>query len=93
MKKDLAEFLYSKLNCSFRTAYETLDMDYKEEINRRENEKKSGVDEILSPHATSFNSSGNLENVGRPSGSTAKGNEINDKKVEYDKNYQESKIT
>lgn len=93
MKKDLAEFLYSKLNCSFRTAYEILDMDYKEEADRRKNEKKYGIDDILSPHATSFNSSGNLENVGRPSGSTAKGNEINDQKVEYDKNYQESKIT
>lgn len=93
IKKDLAEFLYSKLNCSFRTAYEILDMDYKEEADRRKNEKKYGIDDILSPHATSFNSSGNLENVGRPSGSTAKGNETNDKKVEYDKNYQESKIT
>ncbi len=93
MKKDLAEFLYSKLNCSFRTAYEILDMDYKEEADRRKNEKKYGIDDILSPHATSFNSSGNLENVGRPSGSTAKGNETNDQKVEYDKNYQESKIT
>lgn len=93
MKKDLAEFLYSKLNCSFRTAYETLDMDYEEEVSRRENEKKFGIDDILSPHATSFNSSGNLENIGRPSGSTKNRNEVNDKKMEYDKNYQESKTT
>ncbi len=92
MKKDLAEFLYSKLNCSFRTAYETLDMDYKEEISRREYEKENGIDDVLSPHATSFNSSGNSENIGRPSGSTENGNEVNDKKMEYDKNYQESKI-
>lgn len=93
MKKDLAEFLYSKLNCSFRTAYETLGMNYKEEVTRRKSEKKTGIDDVLSPHATSFNSSGNLENVGRPSGSTEKGNEINDKKIEYDKNYQKSKVT
>ena len=40
MKKDLSEFLYSKLNCSFKTAYEILDMSYEEEKTRRKKEKK-----------------------------------------------------
>ena len=38
-EKDLSEFLYSKLNCSFKTAYEILDMSYEEEKTRRKKEK------------------------------------------------------
>ena len=87
MKKDLAEFLYSKLNCSFRTAYETLDMNFNDEMERRIDEQDSGVNEIFIPHPTSYNSSGNEDSLGgRPEGST------NDSKQEYDKNYQQSKI-
>ena len=91
MKKELAEFLYSKLNCSFKTAYETLDMSYEDEKERRNKEKENGVDDIFTPHATSFNSSGDSKVTGRPSGTTNGDNEINDVKVEYDKNYQDSK--
>lgn len=87
MKKDLAEFLYSKLNCSFRTAYETLDMDFNDELERRKAESDAGVNEVFVPHPTSYNSSGNEENLGgRPSNTT------NDSKQEYDNNYQQSKV-
>lgn len=87
MKKDLAEFLYSKLNCSFRTAYETLDMDFNDELERRKVESDAGVNEVFVPHPTSYNSSGNEENLGgRPSNTT------NDSKQEYDNNYQQSKV-
>lgn len=87
MKKDLAEFLYSKLNCSFRTAYETLDMDFNDELERRKAESDTGVNEVFVPHPTSYNSSGNKENLGgRPSNTT------NDSKQEYDENYQQSKV-
>lgn len=87
MKKDLAEFLYSKLNCSFRTAYETLDMDFNDELERRKAESDAGVNEVFVPHPTSYNSSGNKENLGgRPSNAT------NDSKQEYDENYQQSKV-
>lgn len=93
MKKDLAEFLYSKLNCSYRTAYEILDMNYNEEKERRLYEKEKGIDEIFTPHATSFNSSGNSDiKVGRPKGSTNSNNDTNDSKVEYDQNYKQSKV-
>ena len=68
MKKDLSEFLYSKLNCSFKTAYEILDMSYEEEKTRRKKEKNDGIDDIFTPHATSFNSSGDINSNGRPSG-------------------------
>lgn len=87
MKKDLAEFLYSKLNCSFRTAYETLDMDFNDEMERRKIEQNNGANEIFVPHPTSYNSSGNEDSLGgKPEGS------INDLKQEYDKNYQQSKV-
>lgn len=84
MKQDLAEFLFSKLNCSYQTAYETLDMNYKEEIARRKSEKENGVEEILTPHSTSYNSSGDTSNGGRPIGSTTGDNEVNESKQEYD---------
>lgn len=87
MKKDLSEFLYSKLNCSFRTAYETLDMDFNDELERRKVESDAGVNEVFVPHPTSYNSSGNEENLGgRPSNTT------NESKQEYDNNYQQSKV-
>ena len=97
MKKDLAEFLYSKLNCSYQTAYEVLDRNFEDEKIRRIEEDKNGVNEIFIPHPTSYNSSGNQdvqedkteeENLGgRPKGSN------NDAKQAYDENYQQSKVS
>ena len=91
MKQDLAEFLYSKLNCSYRTAYETLDLNFNDELERRKKEKDEGIDKIFTPHPTSYNSSGDTSNnIGRPEGSTDSGNEIDESKQEYDKEYTES---
>lgn len=90
MKQDLAEFLYSKLNCSYQTAYETLDLNFNDELDRRKKEKDEGIDEIFTPHKTSYNSSGSKSDGGRPSGSTSGENEVNEQKQEYDQNYNES---
>lgn len=92
MKQDLAEFLFSKLNCSYRTAYETLEMDFDDELERRKIEQENKIDKILIPHATSYNSSGSNSDSasGRPSGSTEGDNEINEKKQEYDVEYTNS---
>ena len=97
MKKDLAEFLYSKLNCSYQTAYEVLDRNFEDERIRRIEEDKNGINEVFIPHPTSYNSSGNQDiqedkteegNLGgRPKGSN------NDAKQAYDKNYQQSKVS
>lgn len=88
MKKDLAEFLFSKLNCSYETAYETLDIDFNNELERRRSEKEIGVDDVFTPHPTSYNSSGDNSSEddkgGRPSGSD------NEKKQEYDTEYNNS---
>lgn len=90
MKQDLAEFLFSKLNCSYQTAYETLDMNYKEELERRKSEKEDGVEDVFTPHPTSYNSSGDKADSGRPTGSTTGNNEVDENKMEYDQNYNQS---
>ena len=53
-------------------------------------EKEKGVEEIFTPHPTSYNSSGDSANVGRPSGSTSNGNSVDESKMEYDQNYNQS---
>lgn len=90
MKKDLAELLFSKLNCSYKTAYETLDMNFNDELERRKTEKIEGVDDIFTPHSTSYNSSGDNVGKGRPTGSTDNNNDVDEKKQEYDKSYTEN---
>ena len=87
MKKDLAEFLYSKLNCSYQTAYGIFDIDVKDEVEKRIQEKESGYEDTLSIHPTSYNSSGDANGEsGRPSGSD------NLKKQEYDENYNKTRV-
>ena len=85
IKKDLVEFLFSKLNCSYQTAYEFLGMDFDNEVVRRKSEKENGYDLILTPHPTSYNTSGSDEiGAGRPMGGTNEDNDVNEKKQEYD---------
>lgn len=92
MKQDLAEFLFSKLNCSYQTAYETLDMDFQDEVEKRRTEKEKGVDDVFTPHPTSYNSSGDeSDENGRPKGATEGNNDVDEKKQDYDQNYQQSK--
>lgn len=92
MKQDLAEFLFSKLNCSYQTAYETLDMDFQDEVEKRRTEKEKGVDDVFTPHPTSYNSSGDeSDKNGRPKGATEGNNYVDEKKQDYDQNYQQSK--
>lgn len=92
LKQDLAEFLFSKLNCSYTTAYEILGYSFKDEVRRRKLESDNDVELYMKPHATSYNSSGSKDNKesGRPVGSTSDGNEVDEKKSEYDKNYNQS---
>ncbi len=55
-------------------------MSYEEEKTRRKKEKNDGIDDIFTPHATSFNSSGDINSNGRPSGTINRGNEVNEEK-------------
>lgn len=95
MRKDLSELLYSKFNCSYETAYELVGINVKDEIEKRKKEKELGYEDILTVHPTSYNSSGDNGDVsvGRPSGTTNDGNSVNDVKVEYDQNYNQTRVT
>lgn len=87
MRKDLSELLYSKFNCSFTTAYELVGIDVRDEIEKRKMEKELGYEDILTVHPTSYNSSGDSDNIGgRPSGSD------NDRKQEYDSDYNQTRV-
>ena len=66
MRKDLAEFVYSKLNSSLRTAYDIIGIDFDSEVQRRNNELEDNIEEVFTPHATSYNKSSDTPSSGRP---------------------------
>jgi hypothetical protein len=68
LKLKMADILYSKLGCSYKTSMETLGINFENELQRREeeNEYKTkdtlgndaiGMDIVFSPHLTSYVSS------------------------------------
>ena len=87
LKVRLVDVLYSKLNCSLKTALQTLGYDFEDEYTKRKEENALGVDSEFYARETLYTKSGNSDNdkdTGRPKG------EENDKQV-YDENYQNSK--
>lgn len=94
MRKDLSELLYSKFNCSFETSLGLVGINVHDEVNKRKQEQELGYEDILTPHPTSYNSSGDEENSGgRPSGTTNDGNEVDEIKMEYDENYNTTRVS
>ena len=91
MKKQLSEFLFTKLGASYHTAFKLVGIDVENEKQIREQENQNGLEKIFLPHPTSFNSSGdNLteeDEGGRPSDPKSK----NPAKQEYDKTRNKSK--
>lgn len=69
MKTDLANTLFTKLNCSYETAFETLGMSLEDEKIRREKENKEGIEDIFAPRVNTFTTSGT-----HSGGSSATGN-------------------
>jgi len=96
MRKSLAEVLYSKFNCSYETAYDLLGYDVNDEVEKRKREDELGYTQILAPHPTSYNSSGDSSSEdnqgGHPSGKANGDNEVNDKRVESYKNNSEEAL-
>lgn len=88
LKIKIATLLYSTLNCSLKTALETLGYDYPEEVNRRREENANGVDKDFYPRQTSYTSGGspseNAPNNGRPP------SEDENDKNQYDKEYNQN---
>ncbi len=94
MRKDLSELLYSKLNCSYETAFSLVGINVADEIEKRKKEKELGYEDVLTVHPTSYNSSGDGANNkgGRPSGTTNDGNEVDDQKKDYDSDYNQTRV-
>lgn len=94
MRKDLSELLYSKFNCSYETAYSLVGINVRDEVEKRKEEKRLGYEDILTVHPTSYNSSGDESDSegGRPSGTTNDGNTVNEQKMEYDQNYNQTRV-
>lgn len=67
VKKDLADFLFTKMNCSYRTAFELFGINVDDEKLRRENENDAGIEEVFTPRQTAYTSTGD-DSGGRPAG-------------------------
>lgn len=63
-RNKLVDLLYSKLNCSYKTAYEIVGIDINEERRRRESEMDNGYEEIFTPHITAFTAGGSGASAG-----------------------------
>lgn len=68
VRQELAGFIYNTLNASRETTFNMIGLDLQDEITKRKREDKAGLDEIFSPHETSYNKSGDSNNKesGRP---------------------------
>lgn len=91
MRKDLSELLFSKFNCSYKTAYELVGIDVRDELERRAQEKSFGYEDILSPHPTSYNSSGESTTNDNNKGGRPFGTDDFEKQ-EYDSDYNQTRI-
>lgn len=84
MKKSLSEFCFNTLGTSRRTAFEMVDIDIDDEVQRRKEEKDKHFDEIFTPYSTAYTKSSDSENnSGRPTGTDQ---EVQGKQ-NYDKEY------
>lgn len=69
MKKELSEYLFTKLNSSYETAYKIVGYDIENEKQLREKENTDNLDEVFAPRLTAFTNSGKNEtekDSGRP---------------------------
>ncbi len=90
VKIQLIDLLYSKLNCSYETAYKIAGIDIQDEYMRREKETEEGYDKIFVPHLNGYTANGDAINnakSGRP-----KSNEDKNKQ-EYDEDYKKQNQT
>ena len=85
VRKGLVELLYSKLNCSMKTAYETLGFSIEDEKQRRIEENANGFDEIFTPHQSLYTKSG--DDADSESGRPISDNPADGDKQDYDRDY------
>jgi len=75
MKKAIAQFLFTTLNCSYRTAYEYMGLHAEDELRKRQAETEEGYDDVFVARQTSYTSTGSSgaggdsdKKTGRPKG-------------------------
>lgn len=75
MKKAIAQFLFTTLNCSYKTAYEYMGLHSEDELRKRQAETEEGYDDVFVARQTSYTSTGNSggggdsdKKTGRPKG-------------------------
>lgn len=75
MKKTIAQFLFTVMNCSYDTVLEMLGLHVEDERQKRERENEENFDEIFSAHGTAYTNSGSgggssdgENDIGRPKG-------------------------
>lgn len=75
MKKAIAQFLFTTLNCSYKTAYEYMGLHAEDELRKRQAETEEGYDDVFVARQTSYTSTGNPggggdsdKKTGRPKG-------------------------
>lgn len=74
MKKAIAQFLFTTLNCSYKTAYEYMGLHAEDELRKRQAETEKGYDDVFVARQTSYTSTGNPgggdsdKKTGRPKG-------------------------
>ena len=75
MKKAIAQFLFTTLNCSYKTAYEYMGLHAEDELRKRQAETEEGYDDVFVARQTSYTSTGNTggggdsdKKTGRPKG-------------------------
>ena len=68
VRQELAGFIYGTLNASRETTFNMIGLDLQDEITKRKREDEAGLDEVFSPHETSYNKSGDDKDKesGRP---------------------------
>lgn len=80
MRKSLAEFLFTKLSCSYRSTMEVLGIDVDDETQRRIIENEKHLDEVFKVRQTSYTSSGD-DTGGRPPSENINDKQITDREI------------
>lgn len=66
IRKALAEFMFTKLACSYESTMEVLGIDINDELQKRKNENEQGYSDIFKPHPISYTTTNSDNKVGNP---------------------------
>ena len=83
---EYAKLLYSTLGCSMQTTLGTIGINLEDEKTRRQMANEEGIDQIFTPHLTSYTTTPDAEEeIGRPANESPD----NPDKQDYDQDYNE----